>query len=172
MSDPWSFSYWVTSLTGGIHILAAFICLVLGPIIFFNQKGTARHKLMGKIWIVCMLIVDIAALCTYELNGRPNLFHAFAFLNLITLTPAFLFIKKYQKTKNPKDLVQHRGYMAWTYFGLLAAGIWQIIISLARVGVLNMAYKYLYNGLGALTLIASISLFIYLRKLDTTSPSS
>ncbi|MBL4870401.1 MAG: hypothetical protein JKX72_05555 [Robiginitomaculum sp.] len=54
--------------------------------------------------------------------------------------------------------------MAWTYFGLVAAGTWQIVISLARIDAITLPYKYLYNGLGLITVLASAALFLYMRK--------
>lgn len=164
MPDPWSYSYWVTSLTGSFHVIAALLAIIIAPIMFFRHKGDARHKFLGRVWVVSMLTVDIGALLTYEISGKPNLFHFFAVLNLATLIPAWLYIRRYQKTRDKKYLAQHQDFMAWTYFGLVAAGTWQIVISLARIGTITLPYKYLYNGLGLITALASVMLFLYMRK--------
>lgn len=61
--------------------------------------------------------------------------------------------------------------MAWAYYGLLAAGVWQIVISLARVDAISIPYKYLFNGLGALTAISAAALFLYFRSKPITATS-
>ena len=156
-------SYWITSNTGLIHVLAAILCIIIGPVIFAQRKGTKRHIRLGRLFVVLMTFVNISALMTYELGGRPNLFHFFAILNLAVLVPGWLFILAYRKSRKPKHLENYRECMAWAYFGLIAAGSWQIVISLARIGFIQLPYVFLYNGLGALTALLSITLFLWLK---------
>jgi len=162
--DPLSLSFWITSLTGGIHAALAVICLALGPVIFLRRKGDKAHKLLGRIWAGMMLILNITALMTYELHGRPNLFHFFAVLNLIALIPAFVFIKKYQKSRNPKHLPLHQELMAWAYFGLAAAGVWQLATMALRVDRLPMHPKFFMPTLGIATGLAAWMLSRHLKK--------
>jgi len=162
--DPATLSFWITSFTGGLHAGLAVICLVLGPVIFLRRKGDTIHKMLGRIWAAMMLVLNITALMTYELDGRPNLFHAFAILNLIALIPAFVFIKKYQKSRNPKHLALHQELMAWAYFGLAAAGVWQLATSLLRIDMLPMHPKFFMPTLGIATGLASWMLARYLKR--------
>ena len=93
-ADPLTLEFWITSATGGTHAVLAIICLLLGPVIFIRRKGDKTHKMLGRIWAMMMLVLNITALMTYELHGRPNLFHAFAVLNLVALIPAFCLYQK------------------------------------------------------------------------------
>lgn len=163
-SDPLTLEFWITSATGGTHAVLAVICLLLGPLIFMRRKGDKTHKMLGRIWALMMLVLNITALMTYELHGRPNLFHAFAILNLIALIPAFVFIKKYQKSRDPKHLRQHQELMAWAYFGLAAAGVWQGVTTLLRFDMLPMHPKYFMPVMGALTGLAAWRLSRYLKR--------
>ena len=117
-SDPLTLSFWISGLTGGTHAMLAIICLVMGPFIFWRRKGDRIHKFMGRLWAGMMLVLNITALMTYDLHGRPNLFHFFAVLNLCALVPAFWYIRKFAKSRDPKHLAQHQELMSWAYFGL------------------------------------------------------
>lgn len=163
-NDPATLEFWITSMTGGIHALLAVICLLLGPVIFLRRKGDKSHKILGRIWASMMLALNITALLTYELHGRPNLFHAFAILNLIALIPAFIYIKKYQTSRNPKHLTLHQELMAWAYFGLAAAGVWQLATSLLRIDMLPIHPKFFMPSLGIATGLAGLILSRYLKK--------
>ena len=164
MDNPLELQYWITSQTGLIHAFAALIGLILGPVIFLLMKGNVPHRLLGGVWILLMLTTDVSALMTYELGGRPNLFHFFALVNLGALVPAFYYVQKYKTSRNEKDLRNHMEYMAWAYFGLAAAGAWQIIISLARIEALPFTYPVLFNTLGGFTALSAVMLFIILKR--------
>lgn len=163
-TNPLSLEFWITSATGGIHAALAVICLLLGPVIFLRRKGDKTHKLLGRIWASMMLVLNITALMTYELSGRPNLFHFFAVVNLIALIPGFVFIKKYQKSRNPKHLSQHQEMMAWAYFGLAAAGVWQGVTTLLRFDMLPLHPKFFMPIMGGLTGLAGWMLARYLKR--------
>jgi len=111
-----------------------------------------------------MLVLNITALMTYDLNGRPNLFHFFALVNLAALIPAFVFIRRYTKSRNPKHLALHQELMAWAYFGLAAAGFWQMITTLMRFDLVPLHPRFFMPLMGALTGLAGFMLSRYLKK--------
>ena len=158
------FGYKIESLTGGLHLGFALICLALGPLIFLRRKGTRSHRLLGRSWALMMLIMNISALMTYDINGKPNMFHAFAILNLCALIPAFIFIRRYIKTRNPRYLQSHKEMMVWAYFGLLAAGVWQGLTGLIRFEIIDISPALFFGTLGALTCLTSFGLGHYLSR--------
>ena len=162
--DPLSVAFWISGATGGVHAALAVICLILGPFIFRRRKGDKTHKFLGRIWAFMMLVLNVTALMTYDLNGRPNLFHFFAVVNLCALIPAFLFIRKYTKTRNPKHLAQHQELMAWAYFGLAAAGFWQMVTTLMRFDLVPLHPRFFMPLMGALTGLAAFWLARYLKQ--------
>jgi len=113
--------------TGLIHTVAAFLALGLGPVVFALRKGTALHRHLGRIWGTAMLILNASALMTYDINGAPTIFHAFVLLNLSALIPGLLAIRRASRTGEARDLEKHVRLMAWAYFGLLAAGLFQLV---------------------------------------------
>lgn len=159
-----SWTFWTTSVRGSLHFAAALIALILGPIIMFRRKGDKTHRWLGRIWAICMLCITVSALVMYDMLGRPNLFHFFAIVSLATLIPGVWSIRKYKKSRNPAHLLTHQYCMVWAFFGLAAAGLWQIIFTLVRTGQLSLSRSMLYNGLGALTAIAAIGVSLVLRR--------
>lgn len=170
--DPLTLSFWISGLIGGTHAMLAVLCLLMGPFIFRRRKGDKIHKLMGRLWASMMLVLNVTALLTYDLHGRPNLFHFFAVVNLCALIPAIWFIRKFGKTRNPKDLAQHQEYMAWAYFGLAAAGFWQMVTTLMRFDLLPLHPKYFLPAMGILTGVACWGVARYLSRRAAPSRSN
>lgn len=152
------------TLTGAVHVMLAVLCLILGPVIFLRRKGDARHRLLGRIWASMMLVVNVSALLTYDINGRPNMFHIFAVINLIALIPGIIFIWRYKRSRKAQHLLMHRKLMVWAYFGLAAAGVWQVATNFIRMGMLHMNLGMMYNFLGVFTFICAGFVYFYLEK--------
>ena len=164
--DLFNAEHWIRHLRGGVHFTAAMTALLLGPTVLGRAKGTPAHRLLGRIWVALMLALNLSALTMYGLDGRPNLFHAFALLSLWALIPGFLAIRRYTATKDRKDLVAHKVCMHWAYFGLVAAGVWQVA---SRIAVLSESAEF-NNALwilGLLTVIASWAFNRWLVAMST-----
>lgn len=155
---------WVHTVRGSVHFLAALTALILGPYILLRPKGTAAHRLWGRIWFGCMLFVNISALIMYELAARPNLFHIFAVLSLVTVIPGFLSIRKYRKTREKRHLITHQYCMIWGYFGLASAGVWQVgfrvMLDLKLVSTVGL----LYTIFGVFTFATAMALSRYMAR--------
>ena len=52
-----------------IHLLAVVPALPLGAYVLLTRKGTARHRLLGKIWMLLMVVGALSALWIRHLNG-------------------------------------------------------------------------------------------------------
>lgn len=165
MQDWLTWSYWVDGTLGSLHLLCALGALLLGPIVLFRRKGDKTHRWLGRLWATMMAIIVISALSMYEMNGRPNLFHFFAVVSLVTLSCALWAIWRYKRTRKASHLLTHQHCMVWAYFGLLMAGLWQMTFNLVRSDILDLSIGMLYNGLGFLTALTSIATYFILAKI-------
>lgn len=170
MQDWLTWSYWVDGILDSLHFLCALGALLLGPVVLFRRKGDKTHRWLGRIWSVMMAVIIISALSMYEMSGRPNLFHFFAVVSLITLSSGLWAIWSFKRTRNPDRLITHQHCMVWAYFGLLMAGLWQVVFNLVRSGVLDLSIGLLYNGLGFLTGLSAFALFFVLAKKYPSKP--
>lgn len=112
------------TILGWWHVSAAALALVTGALVFAARKGTRRHVLLGRVYGVGMLLVNLPALLLYEESGRLGPFHVLAVISLATLTlglaPLLLGYR------NSKHVARHGLFMAWSYVGLVAAGLAQL----------------------------------------------
>lgn len=123
---------------GLLHTTFACGALISGTFVIAAAKGTRRHLLVGRLYGICMLLLNVSALLVYNLSGHFGPFHFAALLSLLTLVaglwPAY--------RRRPGWPVRHAYYMSWSYGGLLAAAaaeaasrvpgwdfLWSVIIS-------------------------------------------
>ena len=162
--DFFSWSDWVRSAPGGLHFLAALGALLLGIVVLKQPKGTTRHRVLGSIWVLLMMIINTSAFTMYDIAGRPNLFHFFAVVSFVTVAFGYVSIRRYALTGDARYLVNHRIYMTWGYFGLASAGAWQVIMRMLVEMELRFSYGLVLGTLIALTILAGVLLNRYLMQ--------
>ncbi len=50
------------------HFATIILLLALNPFILLCEKGTPRHRLLGKIWLVTMIVTAVVSLFIREIN--------------------------------------------------------------------------------------------------------
>jgi uncharacterized membrane protein len=68
-----------------VHLLALKIALVLTPVMMLRQRGDARHRLFGRIWVGAMFL---AAVSSFWLRGANH-----GGFSLIHVLSAFVIIQ-------------------------------------------------------------------------------
>ena len=83
-----------------------------------TTKGTKRHKQIGYIYAISMVILNITAFMIYKLFGKFGIFHWFAVVSCLTLLLGIYPVL----VKNFKNyLLVHFNYMYWSVVGLYCA---------------------------------------------------
>jgi uncharacterized membrane protein len=111
-------------MLGWLHILCAVAALLVGAAVFFRQKGTRTHRVLGYFYSALLLLVNVSALSTFSISGSPGPFHAMAVVSLATLVAGFISAVLRRPRSWWLDL--HAYFMSWSYVGLAAAGASQI----------------------------------------------
>jgi uncharacterized membrane protein len=124
-------------MLGTAHTALAVASLVLGAMVFFQQKGGARHRLLGYLYAGALLLVNLSALSVYEESSGPGPFHILALVSLATLSGGF--IPAFRRRPRDSWLEVHAYFMSWSFVGLVAAGAAQMATKLAGPGVLQVA---------------------------------
>jgi uncharacterized membrane protein len=93
--------------------------------IFTIAKGTGLHRVIGYIYVLSMLGLNLTALTIYRLFGGFGPFHVLAIISLITLAAGFIPAF----TKRPKQiwLYRHYEWILWSYVGLVAAAASEVL---------------------------------------------
>jgi uncharacterized membrane protein len=116
-------------VSASVHVVAAFSALVAGVAVLPLPKGTHRHRLIGTVYVLALVVVNVAALSLHRENVF-GVFHALAVSSLITivagLTP--LLLGKRSRTV----IATHAYCMTWSYAGLVAAGSGQLVVALGQ----------------------------------------
>lgn len=136
-------------MLGPAHAALAVASLIVGAMVLFQRKGGARHRLLGYLYAVALLLVNVSALLVYEESSGPGPFHVLALISLATLSGGF--IPALLRRPRKSWLQVHAYFMSWSYVGLVAAGAAQMATKLAGSGVLQVATPTaLVVGVGAL----------------------
>jgi uncharacterized membrane protein len=122
---------------GAAHVAMGSMALMSGAVLLMLPKGTARHRLVGRVYAAAILAINGTALSMYDLTGRPNAFHVIALVNLGTLAMGMLALRRWRRTRDPADLVTHQHRMAMNYVGLWMAFVTELLVN-PMMGVSRM----------------------------------
>lgn len=101
------------SLAIQIHIVAAMISLVVGIVIFTRRKGTSFHKMMGKFFLVFMLVTAGSSFFIREINrGEMSWIHIFIPVTVFASVEAVYFVRK-------GNIKRHKRAVQGMFFGAL-----------------------------------------------------
>lgn len=104
-----------------LHLGTVFPAFVIGTYLMLNRKGSQHHKLLGKIYMILMLItalisLSMSARVSYTIFNHFGFIHLFSVLVLYSVPSAYIAIKK-------GNIKKHRVNMISLYVGgLLIAG--------------------------------------------------
>jgi uncharacterized membrane protein len=107
------------SLPVMIHLATIIPALPLGLYLLLAAKGTAVHKLLGKIWCGLLLITAVAALFIHSFGG----FSPIHFFSLLTFWGVFSIIRYARKG----DIDAHQRAVKGLFIGMCVAGLFAFI---------------------------------------------
>ncbi|MGR3321360.1 MAG: DUF2306 domain-containing protein [Pseudooceanicola sp.] len=105
---------------GLIHFALVLGALALGAAVLVRRKGDARHRCTGRVFAACLLVSNGVVLGIYEDSARPGIFHLLALVSSASILAGLLLARM-----RPARGIAHGHVMAWSYGGLVAAGLGQ-----------------------------------------------
>ncbi|MBA4094690.1 MAG: hypothetical protein C0489_11460 [Candidatus Accumulibacter sp.] len=108
---------WVRDAALAVHLATVIPALPLGLYVFLARKGGARHKALGKLWLLLMAVTAVATLFIRNVGeGGFSFIHLFSVLTLIG-------IPKVVTTARRGDIAAHRAHLLRLFVGaMLVAG--------------------------------------------------
>ena len=106
-------------LIGWIHTIAALISLITGSIVLILNKGSLAHVIIGRIYVIAMLVVCSTSFMIYRVHGNFNVLHFFALISTVTLM--FGMLSLYLKKPDSSYILWHLSWMYWSVIGLYCA---------------------------------------------------
>jgi uncharacterized membrane protein len=111
------------------HVLAAVSALGAGVAVLLSSKGTRTHRVLGTVYVLALVLVNVAALSLHRENTF-GVFHALAVVSLATIAVGLsplLF-----GNRSPMVIATHAYCMTWSYAGLVAAGCGQLTVAVGQ----------------------------------------
>lgn len=103
------------SLMVVLHLCSALAALVLGSLLFGVPKGTFTHKIMGRIWMILMLV---AALSAFGLSSGMMMGMYFSPLHALAIYTLFMLWNAYRYIRVGR-ISAHRKAVLGLYWGAL-----------------------------------------------------
>ncbi len=114
----------ITDTTGLVHTIASILALLFGTWVLLTKKGDDRHKKLGYIYTISMVVLLITSFFMYNLFGGFGIFHIFALISSATLFAGMVPII----TRKPKSYISlHYNFMYWSVIGLYGAFLAEIL---------------------------------------------
>jgi uncharacterized membrane protein len=102
-----------------LHALAALISLAAGLTVLVMRKGTARHRLVGWVFVVAMAVTALSSAFITS-NGHFSAIHLLSILTIVSLPRAIILRRR-------GDIAGHRATMLWLFAGLVVAGAFTLM---------------------------------------------
>ena len=99
-----------------LHLSSAVTALLLGALVLTMRKGTALHRLLGRIWVALMVLAALSSFWLTGLRDGWSVIHLLSVWTLVALALAIHFIRK-------GDVKRHKAFMIGTYLGLVGAAL-------------------------------------------------
>jgi len=158
-----NFGNFITSTTGLIHFIASIGALLLGTVVLALPKGTATHKMIGRLYGLTMLVVLTTAFMTYRLFGTWGIFHWTAVLSSLTLFCGLIPILTKRPTNNYISL--HFSFMYWSIMGVYGAFVSETLVRMPKVvvesGIPNSVF-YNMTGVGT-AIVMGLGAYFFLK---------
>jgi len=162
-----NFGNFVTSNTGLTHFIASLFALLFGTLVLVLQKGTVKHKMIGWLYALTMLVVLITAFMTYRLFGTWGIFHWTAVISSLTLICGLIPILTRLPSKNYVSI--HFSFMYWSVMGVYGAFVSETLVRMPKVvvesGIPNSVF-YNMTGIGT-ALVMGLGVYFFLKLKPT-----
>ncbi|MET3902481.1 DUF2306 domain-containing protein [Paenarthrobacter sp. 4246] len=148
-----------------LHAIAAGYALIFGAVnLLRRNKGSAAHKILGRIWAVAMYIVVLTSFGIRTIDGGFNWLHALSVLTFCTLTLGLVTVRR-------GNIRAHQRFMTGSYFGLVGAFIGVIAVPdrrLPQMAIHDLAGLTLW--VAALVLTAGLTVAGLMQLRQKTAP--
>ena len=116
-----------------IHVASVLPTVPLGGYLLLAPKGTPRHRLLGKVWLILMLVTATSAIFI-QTTGGFSWIHVF-----VPLT--FHAAWKVMDTARKGDIAAHKRHLVTTYLtALMLPGVAAFLIPGRLMNVMLFGY--------------------------------
>ncbi|WP_075851860.1 DUF2306 domain-containing protein [Rhizobium hainanense] len=101
-----------------IHVAAVVPAALLGAYLLLGPKGTPRHRLLGKIWLVLMVVTALSSFFIHQIN----MFYGFSPIHMLSILVLFGCWRAIANARR-HNIEAHKRIVRSLYFGgIVGAG--------------------------------------------------
>jgi uncharacterized membrane protein len=100
-----------------VHVLAALLALIMGPIQLILPKGTTRHRIWGWTFVISMIVICVSAFLIFDHPVPPRI-GPLSWLHLVAVFTLFMIWRAIAAIRRG-DVQRHRRAMAGLVYGAL-----------------------------------------------------
>jgi len=105
------------------HVATVLPAAVLGAVLLARPKGTPAHRLLGKIWLLLMVVTSFSTFFIHDLKTVGT----FSPIHLLSLYVIFGSVPAIRAARRG-DIRAHRAHVAGMYFGgIVVAGLFTLV---------------------------------------------
>jgi uncharacterized membrane protein len=108
-----------------LHIVASLGAVVAGLCVVVLDKGTARHRLVGKVYAALTYTLCGASFFIFETSGTFSVFHMVAIQNAALVTAGLAAARL--RNRLTGWVTWHLRFMMYSYLALVATGALQFL---------------------------------------------
>ncbi|MFC5343004.1 hypothetical protein ACETK8_13980 [Brevundimonas staleyi] len=143
---------------GWIHSLACLVALAAGPVGFMTRKGSPRHVLIGRAYMVSMIVLNLTALGVYRL-GIFFFPHWLAILTLVLIAAGWGSARLIRRHVAWRYV--HLSSMIASYYLLIGGGVNEVYLRVdAARDLLNAAGPQLLGQTHAVVMLVFLVLLL------------
>ncbi|SIQ24894.1 Uncharacterized membrane protein [Rhizobium sp. RU20A] len=106
-----------------VHVASVVPAALLGAFLLSNPKGTPRHRLIGRIWFVLMVMTALSSFFIHSFD----LLYGFSPIHLISLFVLYASWQAFQAARRG-DIRAHRAGVVGMYvWGIGVAGLFTLL---------------------------------------------
>jgi len=113
-----------TGSLGLVHTLFALLAMLSGWRVLVSPKGNRRHKITGYVYLAAMVAMNATGLFIQSLF-QFGPFHWLALVSLVTVLAGVRAARA--MGRKPGAFETHYKLMSWSYVGLLAAFVSEVV---------------------------------------------
>ncbi|UXT41479.1 DUF2306 domain-containing protein [Agrobacterium leguminum] len=103
-----------------LHVATVIPAAIIGAVVLFSPKGTPLHRLLGKIWVVLMVVTSFSTFFIHELN----VFYGFSPIHLMSIFTIYGCLQSVYFARRG-EIKHHMRIMQGVYLGgiVIAGGL-------------------------------------------------
>ncbi len=146
------------TIAGWIHTVLSTTGILVGAEQLIRTRRDRLHRWLGYVYVGSMLVADCTILTVYRFSGHFNVFHVGAIVNMVMIA---LALRPMLARPRPRQWrVMHYMFISWSYVGLLAAALTELVI---RTQPLGPGGPTIFATMVASTLVATVGAVLIQR---------